>query len=1010
MKGMDIRMKEKTSGQIIKYVFAVMLVCVFGYFILGEILLPADDLGGKGSAEKYSGAWERVLPNGERVPQEIPGKCDAKKDEIVIVETKLPDDIPEDMYLSFGSAKQEMEIYVDGELRGSYSTKDTRLFGKISAAAYIFCRIYPEDAGKVLRLTNHTDSLYTGLFYNVYIGNRSEIWKLYISKNGKGLCVSFVILLLSIISLIGSVVFRLYYKRKTNLYYLSWGVFIAGIWLIANSFLRQLICPNLSVINDIAFLMILLLPLPFLIYMNEVQKERYVKGYRIAEIIAVVNFILYDTLHMAKIRDFTDTIRYIAISCVLMILYITITLIIDIKKGLIKEYTFVALGIFSCLFFAVLQFVSYFQRSDLFNGTNIAVGLIFLLVFAIMDVIHEIVAMEGQKQKALSASEAKGRFLANMSHEIRTPINAVLGMDAMILRESSEEKIREYALDIQKAGQILLSLINDVLDFSKIESGKMEILPVKYDISSLLHDVINMVSMKAEGKNLAFHVYVDDNLPSKLFGDDIRLRQILVNLLNNAVKYTEKGSVTLSVNGTVKEDDLLLHFEVRDTGIGIKEEDISKLFQEFERIEESRNRNVEGTGLGMSITVKLLQLMESKLRVKSIYGEGSTFYFDVKQGIVDTEPIGNLEERIRNQAAGYSYQVSFTAPDVDILIVDDNAFNRKVFRKLLKATKVRIDEATGGLSCLEMTSKKYYDIIFLDHMMPDLDGIETFHRLKEAKDNPCKDTPVIILTANAIVGAKEMYLAEGFHDYLAKPIQPKKLEDMVLACIPEEKISKEEIPISMGEKQEELPEIDGIDWQYALLHMNEVELLKDTIHNFYLMAAGEGQSLEELWQVLSESDIEKEDGKEACRQYRVKVHSMKSSAALIGAVPLSGVAKCLEYAARDEKTDIINRVHPVFIDEWNEMKEKLGVIFKDEPEEKLAPDYIMIQEYLHLLKPAMEEMDIDTADEISRQLKRYQYPEDMIQVVEMLCMGIKNINIEDVLKYANQLETLICRL
>lgn len=1003
-------MKEKGKAQIINYIFAILLVCVFGYFIVGEFFFPADNLNGTGTVKEYTGKWERVLPNGERVLQEIPGSCEAEKNEKIIVETKLPAYISEDVYLSFGSAKQEMKIYIDGELRESYSTKDSRVFGKVSAAAYIFCRVTPEDAGKVLRLESQTDSLYSGLFYNVYIGNRIEIWKYYVRKNGKEIVIGFIILMLSIVCLVGCFLFQLYYKKKSSLQYLAWGVFIAGMWLVSNSLLRQLLFSNLSVINDMAFLMVMLLPMPFLIYMNDIQKGRYQVGYRIAEIVAIIEFVVFSGLHMAKISDFTDTIHYIAIGCVSMILFIAVTILVDLKRKFIKKYTYVALGIFSCLFFAILQFISYFKRSTLFSGIDIAIGLVLLLFFAVLNAIKEIVAMEGQKQKALAASEAKGRFLANMSHEIRTPINAVLGMNAMILRESSEEKIREYALDIQRAGEILLSLINDILDFSKIESGKMEILTVKYDISSLIHDVMNMVSMKAEGKNLSIQLRIDENLPSKLWGDDIRLRQILLNLLNNAIKYTERGSVTLSVSGTVKEDSVLLHFEVEDTGIGIKKQDIAKIFQEFERIDEIKNRNVEGTGLGISITINLLQLMGSKLQVDSVYGKGSTFYFDVEQKIADAGSIGNLEERIRKQAAGYSYKVSFTAPDAKVLIVDDNAVNRKVFRNLLKATKVQISEAPGGRACLDMTSKEHYDIIFLDHMMPDMDGIETLNQMREQTNSPCKDTPVIALTANAIVGAKEMYLSEGFYDYLAKPVRPEKLEEKVLLCLPEEKIRKEEASGIECEEKEVLPEIDGIDWQYALLHMNEIELLKDTVHDFYLMASGESQSLDELWQQLSASDLEKEEGQEACRQYRVKVHAMKSSAALIGALSLSGIAKCLEYAAKDGKIDIINRLHPVFIEEWNKTEGKLGEIFFEEPEGKLEPDYPMIQEYLHLLISAMKEMDIDMADEISRQLKQYSFPEEIQQVVDILCTSIESINAEQVTEYANQFEAWINQL
>lgn len=1001
-----VNMREKKSKQIIKYIFVILLVCVFAYLILGEILLPADELGEARSVEKYSGTWERVLPNGTRIPQEIPGKCDAEKNEIVTVETKLPENISEDKYLCFRSAKQDMEIYIDGKLRQSYSTQYTRLFGNVSAVAYLFLQIHPEDAGKVLCLKTQTDSSYSGIFYSVYVGNRMEIWQYYFRQYGMELLIAVLVLILSIISIVGSFLMRVRYHRKVSLEYLAWGVLMASVWLISNSAFRQLIFSNISVINDIAFLMIMLLPFPFLIYMNGIQKERYQKGYYITEIIVIADFVLFTGLHMAKVYDFTNSISYMAVICILAILFMFATLIADIFRGYIREYTYVAFGVFCSFLAAVFQIVMYFQRTNMFNGVFLAFGLILLLMFAVLNTLHEIVSMERQKQQALSASEAKGRFLANMSHEIRTPINAVLGMDAMILRESHEEEIREYALDIQRAGQILLSLINDVLDLSKIESGKMEILPVEYDLSSLLHDVINMVSMKAEGKHLDVHLEVDENLPSRLEGDDIRLRQILVNLMNNAVKYTEEGSVTLSVNGISEQNKLLLRFEVKDTGIGIKEQDITKLFEEFERIEESRNRNVEGTGLGMSITVKLLQLMGSHLQVASVYGEGSSFFFEVEQKVVESEPIGDLEQRIRTRKEGYSYRVSFMAPDANLLIVDDNAVNRKVFVGLLKETKVCIDEASSGMECLDKALRKHYDVIFLDHMMPDMDGIETLRRLKAQENSPCKDTPVIALTANAIVGAKEMYMSAGFYDYLPKPIRPEKLENMIFDCIPKEKLHEETSDDYEKEKQD-LPEIDGIDWKYALLHMNDVDLLKDTVHDFYQMAAGEREALEHLWESLTESDMEREEGKEACRQYRVRVHAMKSAAAMIGALSLSGVAKILEYAARDLKIDVINRLHPLFIEEWHDMEVKLSKMYPQNTEEKLAPDYNMIRECLHLLKSAMEEMDIDTADEISQQLNRYVYPENMALIVQMLSMSIQNIDAEQVTEYANQLENQI---
>lgn len=1003
-----MNMREKKYNHFIRNISIILLGCVFIYFILGEIFLPTDNLGEMGSAEKYAGEWMRIMPNGNRIPQEVPGRCNAERNEIVTIETKLPDQIPEDSYLCFRSAKQDMEIYVDGELRQTYSTKDTRLVGKVSAAAYIFLQLRVEDEGKGLQLRTRTDSSYSGIFYSVYVGNRMEIWRVLIKQYGVELVIAFVVLILSIISIVGGLLIRVLYHRMLSFDYLAWGVFMASMWLITNSVLRQLIFPNLSVINDIAFCIIMLLPIPFLLYMNVIQKRRYRKGHQIAVVVAMLNFFVCTILHVTHVRDFTDTIQYMAIISLLAILYMVATIMVDIHRGYIKEYTYVAVGIFLALLAAAFQIFSYFRRTSLFSGVFLSIGLMFLLIFAVLNTAREILAMERQKQQALSASEAKGLFLANMSHEIRTPINAVLGMDAMILRESTEESVREYAMDIQKAGQILLSLINDVLDLTKIESGKMEILVVEYDLSSLIHDVHNMISMKVEGKDLSIQLQVDENLPSKLYGDDIRLRQILVNLLNNAIKYTEKGTVTLSVSGKRIENGIRLCFEVTDTGIGIKEQDMNRLFQMFERIEESRNRNVEGSGLGMSIVVRLLQLMGSKLQVESVYGEGSTFSFEVDQEIAEEDPIGNLEERLRNHVNKYSYQVSFVAPEAELLVVDDNAINRKVFINLLKETKTHIDEASSGWECLDKVSEKHYDIIFLDDMMPEISGIETLGRLQKLENSFCKDTPVIALTANAVAGAREMYLSEGFRDYLTKPIRPETLESMILAYMPKEKISQESNVTEMIEdSNSELPDVEGIDWKYALLHTKDVGMLKDTVYTFYTIAIGERRTLESFRQLLMESEPKTQEWIDACCQYRIKVHAMKSSAALIGAISLSSLAKLLEYAARDENADVIERLHPVFIDEWKKLEKNLSVMFPEEVVEKIPPDYPLILEYLDQLKDAMTVMDIDTADDLSAKLDAYDYPDNMILAIEMLTMGVRNLDTEGVTKYAEQLATKI---
>ncbi|MCM1468546.1 MAG: ATP-binding protein, partial [Alistipes sp.] len=460
-------------------------------------------------------------------------------------------------------------------------------------------------------------------------------------------------------------------------------------------------------------------------------------------------------------------------------------------------------------------------------------------VYGKMLVIRDITDIYSYTIQLENASQAKSDFLAKMSHEIRTPINAVLGMNEMILRESADKETKKYAMDIKTSANALLSLINDILDTSKIESGKLEIIPAEYALDSLLNDVVNMIYIKTKEKELEFLLKVDETIPNFLFGDDIRIRQILVNLLNNAVKYTDKGSITLKVSAAEKNDGINLHFEVIDTGKGIKEEDLPKLYAAFERIEEDKNRNVEGTGLGMKIVVDLLDMMESSLKVESEYGKGTSFSFTLYQSVTDRQPIGNFEERSENLYQEETYTASFLAPEAKVLVVDDNEINRRVFKGLLKQTLVQITEASSGFECMELIQEERFDIIFMDHMMPELDGIETLHRMGKLADNKCVGVPVIILTANAVVGAKEKYLEEGFDDYLSKPVQGTKLENMLKRYLPKElyrlnpALADLQGTDDAAETAGEIPEMQEFDVNYAKLFFENDDLLLMTMQDVY---------------------------------------------------------------------------------------------------------------------------------------------------------------------------------
>ena len=425
--------------------------------------------------------------------------------------------------------------------------------------------------------------------------------------------------------------------------------------------------------------------------------------------------------------------------------------------------------------------------------TIVSVGLMVLLHFNLIILRNYNRRLSIAAEAANQANEAKSHFLSTMSHDIRTPMNAIIGMNEMILRDSHDKEVLMYAESIRTAGNTLLGIINDILDFSKIEAGKMELIEVDYNFISLLNDLVNMVQRKAEEKGLAFELQVDNNIPSMMHGDEIRIKQVITNILSNAVKYTKKGKVTFSITYSkceIDENSVILHVSVKDTGIGIRKEDLDKLFMAFERIDELKNRKIEGTGLGMAIAQSFLKMMESTLQVESVYGEGSDFYFDLKQKVVKWEPVGEFESAYKRFVSERDvYKVSFEAPGARILVVDDNEINLKVFVSLLNQTRMQIETADSGDACIELFKRNFYDAIFLDHMMPDKDGIETLKEMKACTDTPNQKTPVICLTANAISGMREMYLEAGFDDYLTKPIDTGKLENMLLSYLPEDLIN-----------------------------------------------------------------------------------------------------------------------------------------------------------------------------------------------------------------------------
>lgn len=533
----------------------------------------------------------------------------------------------------------------------------------------------------------------------------------------------------------------------------------------------------------------------------------------------------------------------------------------------------------------------------------------------------------------------------------------------MILRECDDDTILSYAEDVQGAAQHLLGIVNDILDFSKIEAGKLEILPVEYSPSSVLNDIINMISSRAEKKGLDFLIDVAPDIPSLLHGDEVRLKQVCMNILTNAVKYTEKGSVTF--RSSIKKLDanhLLLRVEVEDTGIGIKEEDMPKLFTAFDRIEEKRNRTIEGTGLGMNITQRLLGMMGSKLEVRSTYGKGSVFSFSLVQEVIDWTPLGDVEQGLKQakaaQAERMKHGTSFVAPMARILVVDDTEMNLKVMVNLLKRTKIRVDTALSGQECLDKVQNVHYDMIFLDHRMPGMDGIETLHRLN-TMNHLSQDAPIIALTANAISGAREQYMKAGFNEYLTKPIDSVKLDNILISYLPQEKVTrvekeKEQVP-DLPQWMDDVPDVDK---EAGCRNCGAPDAYLEAMKVFY---DGLTDTIETINAFYNAEDW---------HDYTIKVHALKSSARIIGAKKLSKLAERLEAAGDAGRIEELRRdTHKLIM-----MCQKLQQVLRPFMEKEEASEDL----------PEMEPEELQEAYEALKEFAAAFDYDDMIYVLESL--------------------------
>lgn len=561
-----------------------------------------------------------------------------------------------------------------------------------------------------------------------------------------------------------------------------------------------------------------------------------------------------------------------------------------------------------CIYFTIVLFINYWLLKNAINVINFQSRQFEEQERSLDDLLK---VVESKCDEARQATKTKSTFLSNMSHEIRTPINAIIGMNEMILRESKDENITDYSINVENSSRMLLTLINDILDFSKIESGKMELIPVEYELRSILYDCVNMAQARAEKKGLDFQINANPDIPNCLLGDEVRIKQILTNLLTNAIKYTDEGSVSLNINYTSTDlQHIFLQISVADTGKGIRPEDKDKLFDTFQRVDQKNNRNVEGTGLGLPIAKSFVEMMQGTLTIDSTYGSGSTFTVEIPQRIIDSKPLGDIRAALRKRnVKKKEYHESFHAPTAKLLIVDDNSINLAVVTQLLKRTEINITTATSGAECLRLTSKEHFDVILLDHLMPELDGIETLHMLRKDPTNQCLSTPVIALTANAISGVKKMYLDAGFQDYLSKPITGELLEHTLKNYLPDDKVI-------VDQAEETFVSNVLIDTTLGLSFCgNKKDIYKDILRLFCNMKKNQIS-------ILNLAFFQRD-----WSQYASQLYELKSNTLNIGAKDLSDFVRTLEAAVKnivsEEDSDaqliFLKKNHEMFLEQFNEV-------------------------------------------------------------------------------------------
>ena len=917
-----LRNRDHAILRVCGICFIVLLAAACLYFVIYQATDKPIDLDTT-SAVVLEG-FESTDRDGKRFTVMPEIRYEFDEDGIFEMAGSLPEGIRDEnmCFLSF----YDTEVYIDGKMVYRYSMKeDVHVIGGAVKTIYHFVPLDSSCSGKTASIRQYKGTAVNCRAGTVYLGTISDLYRVMFRKYGATFIMGLMIFCLSLIILAFGLALQYRTKQSAGIVWISVAAAMTAGWIVTDSYFYPFIFGHYHIDGLMSYLLCMLMPCPYILYVSAVQKGRHRNVYTVMMVIALINFAVCTLLHFTGLRKLYDTLIAIDILLVAAIVEGCMILIREYREGYIRAYRYTAVGLAGfmiCGFGEILVILA----PDLVNsGGLILVGLLWMLGFAVAQQMEDSRVSELERQKAIELSQTKSSFLASMSHEIRTPINSIMGMNEMILRENKDPQIRNYAGTIQRSGRMLLSLINDVLDYSRIEAGKLEIVEDDYRLSELIADITSIAQERAEQKGLDCRISIAERIPDGLHSDEVRIKQILLNLISNAVKYTDEGGIEIDIGGAYSDDETFdLAFDVKDTGRGIREEDQKHLFEAFSRSDLRRNRSIEGTGLGLAIVKSITDSMNGTIRVESAYQKGSVFSVTLPQKVVDHTPVPMKLKELKT-AGGREARHPFTAPEAAILAVDDNRPNLSIVNAFLKDTKALIDLCTNGNDALGKCREKKYDLILLDHMMPEPDGIQTLERIRRDPDSMNRETAAVVLTANAVSGSRQMYLRAGFADYLSKPIEAAALEDTVRRLLPPGKVHEEEEDSCTDEgimefealdpdasTETEIPEslrsIKGLDIDEALAHSGgSTVLLMEILSD---IASGGRATAKELRQSAEKQDYE---------QYRIISHSIKGLMATIGAQDMSAAAKRHEFAARNGEYVYIEEHYGIFTRSYEDL-------------------------------------------------------------------------------------------